>query len=94
MEYYLAIKRNEFESVLVRWMNWEPVTESEASQKEKKISYINAYIWNLEKWYWWIYLQGRNRETDIENRLVDTAGEGEGGMHWERSIETHTWPKR
>ena len=25
MEYYLAIKRNEFESVLVRWMNLEPV---------------------------------------------------------------------
>ena len=35
MEYYLAIKRNEFESVLVRWMKPEPVTESEASQKEK-----------------------------------------------------------
>ena len=25
MEYYLAIKRNEFESVVVRWMNLEPV---------------------------------------------------------------------
>ena len=36
MEYYSAIKRKEFESVLVRWMNLEPVIQSEASQKEKK----------------------------------------------------------
>ena len=47
-EYYSAIKRNEFESVEVRWMNLKPVTQSEVSQKEK-ILYINAYIWNLEK---------------------------------------------
>ena len=26
------------------------------------------------------YLQGRNRGTDVENDLVNTAGEGEGGM--------------
>ena len=36
MEYYSAIKRNMFESVLMRWMNLEPITPSEASQKEKK----------------------------------------------------------
>ena len=35
MEYYSAIKSNEFESVLMRWMNLEPVTQSEISQKEK-----------------------------------------------------------
>ena len=35
IEYYLAIKRNTFESVLMRWMNLEPVTQSEVSQKEK-----------------------------------------------------------
>ena len=35
MEYYSAIKRNEFESVLVRWMKLEPVIEIEVSQKEK-----------------------------------------------------------
>ena len=33
MEYYSAIERNEFESVLVRWMNLEPVIQSEVSQK-------------------------------------------------------------
>ena len=35
MEYYSAIKRNSFESVLVRWMNLEPVMQSEVRQKEK-----------------------------------------------------------
>ena len=35
MEYYSAIKRNKSESVLVRWMNLEPVVQSEVSQKEK-----------------------------------------------------------
>ena len=35
VEYYSAIKRNAFESVLVRWVNLEPVIHSEVSQKEK-----------------------------------------------------------
>ena len=51
MEYYSAIKRNTFESVLMRSMNLEPIIQSEVSQKEKEISYTNAYIWNLERWY-------------------------------------------
>ena len=50
MEYYSAIKRNAFDSVLIWWMNLKPVIQSEVSQKEKK-SYINLYVWNLEKWY-------------------------------------------
>ena len=35
IEYYSAIKRNAFESVLMRWMKLEPVIQSEVSQKEK-----------------------------------------------------------
>ena len=31
----LAMKRNAFESVLMRWMNLEPIIQSEVSQKEK-----------------------------------------------------------
>ena len=34
-EYYSAIKKNAFESVLMRWMKLEPITQSEVSQKEK-----------------------------------------------------------
>ena len=35
MEYYSAIKRNTFESVLMRWMKLEPIIQNEVSQKEK-----------------------------------------------------------
>ena len=35
MEYYSAIKKNTFESVLMRWMKPEPIIQSEVSQKEK-----------------------------------------------------------
>ena len=59
MEYYLAIKKNTFDSVLVKWMNLKPVIPNEVSQREKKkLLYINTYIWNLEKWIqklWYIY---------------------------------------
>ena len=35
VEYYSAIKKNMFESVLMRWMKLEPIKQSEVSQKEK-----------------------------------------------------------
>ena len=35
MEYYSAIRRNAFESVLMRWMNLEPIIQSDVSQKER-----------------------------------------------------------
>ena len=39
MEYYLAIKGNTFESVLMRWMNLEPIIQSEVSQIKINIIY-------------------------------------------------------
>ena len=50
-EYHSALKRNAFESALMRWMNLEPIIQSEVSQKEKQSSYTNACISNLEIWY-------------------------------------------
>ena len=35
MEYYSPIKKNAFESVLMRWMKLEPIIQREVSQKEK-----------------------------------------------------------
>ena len=35
MEYYSAIKKNTFDSVLMRWMKLEPIIQSEVRQKEK-----------------------------------------------------------
>ena len=49
----------------------------EKSERERRVSYNIAYIWNLEKWYRRIYLQGSNGETDIENRLIDMRREEE-----------------
>ena len=132
----LAIKRNTYNSVLMEWMNLEPIIHSEVSQKEKdkyriqfssvqSLSHVqlfatpwtaarqaslsitnswsllklmsiesvmpsNTYIWNLKRWYWWTYLQGSKEDTDIEKRLVDTVGEGEGGTNWESRTETYT----
>ena len=47
MEYYSAIKRNAFESVLMRWMNLEPIIQSEVSQKEKDKYHILMYIYGI-----------------------------------------------
>ena len=77
-------------------MNLEAIIQSKVSQKKKNrycmfiYIYICIYIYiyicyrkNLEKWYWWTYLQGKNGDADIDN------GHGQG---WEeerlRWIET------
>ena len=50
MEYYSAIQGNTFKLVLMRWMNLEPIVQSEVSQKEKdKYHILTLYIQNLEK---------------------------------------------
>ena len=55
------------------------LSSSSSALKNWPILYINAYIYNLEKWYWWTYLQGRNTDADVENGLVDAVGEGRKG---------------
>ena len=73
MEYYSVIKKNAFESVLMRWMKLEPIMQSEVSQRKTLIQYINAYVWNLD---------GDDdptretaRDTDVKNRLLDSVRE-------------------
>ena len=44
MEYYSAIKKNPFESVLMRWMKLELIIQSEVSQKEKHQYSIVTYM--------------------------------------------------
>ena len=83
MEYYSAVKRKK------NWVICRDVdrsrdcnTEWSKAEREKQISYINAYMWNLEKWYRWTGLQGRNRDTDLENKHMDTKG-GKLGQQWD-----------
>ena len=47
MEYYSAIKKNTFESVLMRWMKLEPIIQSEVSQKEKHQYNILTHIYGI-----------------------------------------------
>ena len=63
---------------------------TEWSKLERQILYINAYIWNLERWYQWSYMKGSKGDTDVNSRLLDSMGEGESGIIWENSIETYT----
>ena len=49
MEYYSAIKKNTFESVLMRWMKLEPIIQSEVSQKEKQQYSIPTHIYGIQK---------------------------------------------
>ena len=57
-------------------------TEWSKSEREKQMSYINTYIWNLERQYWWTYFQDKSRDTDTENKLMDTGRVGGGGRGW------------
>ena len=47
MEYDSAIKRNTFDSVVMRWMNLEPIIQSEVSQKEKDKYHILTHIYRI-----------------------------------------------
>ena len=49
MDYYSAIKRNTFESVLMRWMNLEPIIQNEVSQKEKDKYHLLTHIHALQR---------------------------------------------
>ena len=48
---------------------------------------MSTYVWNLERWWYRTYLQGRSGDMDIENRLVDTE-ETDG----DSSLETYALP--
>ena len=93
MEYYSAIIKNTFESVLMRWMKLEPIIQSEVSQKEiyqqSILILYNIILYNMCTLIH-MYMEFRKmvndnpicktaRDTDVKNRLLD-SGEGEGGM--------------
>ena len=49
MEYHLAIERNTSESVPMRWMNLEPIIQSDVSQKEKDKYHILTRVYKIQK---------------------------------------------
>ena len=82
MEYYSAVKKNTFESVLMRWMKLEPIIQSEVSQKEKHqysiLMQITSPGWMHETSArgWCIRMtqrDGMGREVGVEFRMGNTC---------------------
>ena len=59
------------------------------SKREKQMSCSITYMWSLEKWYRWTYLQSRNGVTDIQDKLMVPQG-GKSGMNWETWTDLYT----
>ena len=79
MEYYSAIKKNTFESVLMRWMKLEPIIQSEVSQKEKhQYSILTHTYMEFRKMVMIIlYARQQKRHRCIEQSFV-LCGRGRG----------------
>ena len=71
----------------MRWMNLEPIIQSEVNQKEKDKYCILIHIYGILKNSNEEFLQGSNGETDIKNRLMN-MGRGEERV---RCRERVTW---
>ena len=65
MEYYLAIKNNTSESVLMRWMKLEPIIQSEVSQKEKHQYSVLIHIYMEFRKMVTMTLYARQQETQM-----------------------------
>ena len=76
IEYYSAIKKNTFESVLMRWMKLEPILQSEVSQKENHQYSILTYIYEFRKMVM-ITLYVRQQETQMYRMKFWTLWERE-----------------
>ena len=86
MEYYSAIKRNTFESVLMRWMNLEPIIQSEVGQTEKDKHHILMHIHRTRKMVLMTLRagkQGRHRHKE------QTFGHSGGRSGWVDLREEH-----
>ena len=78
MRYYLAIKKNTFESVLMRWMKLEPIIQSEVSQKEKHQYSILIHIYGIRKMVTiTLYVRQQKRHRCIEQSF-GLCGRGRG----------------
>ena len=68
----------------------EPIIQSEVSQKDKDQYSILTHIYMEFRKMVMITLYAKQKKmyTDVQNRILDSVGEGEGGMFRENSIET------
>ena len=79
----MILKINKDFSVLMRWMNLEPIIQSEGSQKDK--CRILVHIYGIQKDSTADLTCKTAQETHGKNRLLDTAGERRGWDGWRES---------
>ena len=60
MQWGISHKMDKMVPFAETWTDLETVIQSEVDQKEKNISYINSYVWNLGKWFRRAHVQSRN----------------------------------
>ena len=80
----ILVSSNEVDESRVYYTEWSK------SEREIQISYTYAYIWNLEGWYWWTYLQSSSGDADMENRLWTQWGKEKGDEWGEQHRNIHT----
>ena len=86
MEYYSAIEKNTFESILMRWMKLEPIIQSEVNQKEKHQYSILMHIMEFRKMVMiTLYVRQQKRHRCIEQSF-GLCGRGRG---WDDMGEWH-----
>ena len=88
--------RKEWNCISCSVVDGPRVWHTEVSQK-KKISYIKAYIWNLEKWYWWTICRAETEmQTERMNLWANRGKERMGRI--ERVVLTyihfHVWNRQ
>ena len=87
MEYYSAIKSNAFESILMKWINLEPIIQSEVSQKERHKYRILTHIYRIQKngteeFIFWAAMEK-------ETQRIDLWTWGEGEMYEKSNMKTY-----
>ena len=79
-------------SLRMRWPKYSSFSfiQSKVIQKEKNRYHKLTPMWDLEKWCRWTYLQRKNKNTDVENKHMDTKRGIRSGMNWEIGMDIHT----
>ena len=90
MEYYTAIKKNTFESVLMRCMKLEPIIQSEVIQKEKDKYHILPHIYRIQEngTEEYIYRAAMEKQTQIIDLWTWGGGE-EDETYGKSNMETY-----
>ena len=70
-------------------MKLEPIIQSEVARKIKANTVYQHIYMEFRKMVMITLYAKQKKDTDVQNRLLDSVGEGEGGMFQENSIETY-----